>query len=52
MYIRPQVMEILLAWSSKWKEYSVEAFEDLRKEVKTSVDPEKKVKTSVDQVAS
>jgi poly-beta-1,6-N-acetyl-D-glucosamine synthase len=50
MYIRPQVMEILLAWSSKWKEYSVDAFEDLRKEVKKSVDPEKEVKKSVDQV--
>jgi cellulose synthase/poly-beta-1,6-N-acetylglucosamine synthase-like glycosyltransferase len=50
IYIRPQVMEVLLAWSSKWKEYSVEAFEDLRKEVKRSVDPEKEVKRSVDQV--
>jgi cellulose synthase/poly-beta-1,6-N-acetylglucosamine synthase-like glycosyltransferase len=50
IYIRPQVMEVLLAWSSKWKEYSVEAFEDLRKEVKKSVDPEKEVKKSVDQV--
>ena len=49
-YIRPQVMYVLLAWSSKWKGYNLEAFEDLRKEVKRSVDPEKEVKRSADSV--
>jgi biofilm PGA synthesis N-glycosyltransferase PgaC len=36
---RPQVMEILLAWSSKWKKYDKESFEDLRKMVRTDIDP-------------
>lgn len=36
---RPQVMEILLAWSSKWKKYTPESFEDLRKMVRTDIDP-------------
>jgi cellulose synthase/poly-beta-1,6-N-acetylglucosamine synthase-like glycosyltransferase len=37
--IKPQTMEILLSWSCRWKQYSKESFEDLRKEVKRSVDP-------------
>jgi cellulose synthase/poly-beta-1,6-N-acetylglucosamine synthase-like glycosyltransferase len=38
LFVRPQVMEILLYWSSKWSKYSKEAFEDLRKEVRKTVD--------------
>jgi cellulose synthase/poly-beta-1,6-N-acetylglucosamine synthase-like glycosyltransferase len=37
--VKPQTMEILLSWSCRWKQYSKESFEDLRKEVKRSVDP-------------
>jgi cellulose synthase/poly-beta-1,6-N-acetylglucosamine synthase-like glycosyltransferase len=39
LLVKPQVMEVLLSWSSRWKEYSSESFKDLRKEVSTSVDP-------------
>jgi cellulose synthase/poly-beta-1,6-N-acetylglucosamine synthase-like glycosyltransferase len=37
--IKPQVTEALLAWSCKWNRYSNDAFKDLRKEVRRSVDP-------------
>ena len=38
-YIRQQVMEVVLHWSTRWKKYSNEAFKDLRKEVNKSIDP-------------
>ena len=38
MLAKPVAMEVLLHWSSKWKDYNHDSFEDLRKEVK-SVDP-------------
>jgi biofilm PGA synthesis N-glycosyltransferase PgaC len=38
--VKPQAMTTLLSWSCKWKEYSKESFEDLRKEVRRSVDPD------------
>ena len=38
MLVKPVAMEVLLHWSSKWKDYNHESFEDLRKEVKR-VDP-------------
>jgi cellulose synthase/poly-beta-1,6-N-acetylglucosamine synthase-like glycosyltransferase len=38
-FIKPQVMEIVLSWSSKWPRYSTEAFKDLRKEVNRRIDP-------------
>jgi cellulose synthase/poly-beta-1,6-N-acetylglucosamine synthase-like glycosyltransferase len=37
--VKPQALEVLLSWSCKWKEYNKGAFEALRKEVKTSLDP-------------
>jgi len=39
LLVKPQVMEILLSWSSRWKEYNNESFKDLRKEVNRRVDP-------------
>jgi hypothetical protein len=37
--VKPQVIDIMLLWSSKWKEYNTESFRDLRKVVNRSVDP-------------
>jgi cellulose synthase/poly-beta-1,6-N-acetylglucosamine synthase-like glycosyltransferase len=37
--VKPQVVDVLLAWSSRWKTYTNESFRDLRREVKRSVDP-------------
>ena len=37
--VKPQVMEILFSWSSKWREYDTQSFKALRKEVNRSVDP-------------
>ncbi len=37
--VKPQVMEILFSWSSKWREYNTQSFKALRKEVNRSVDP-------------
>jgi cellulose synthase/poly-beta-1,6-N-acetylglucosamine synthase-like glycosyltransferase len=39
LLVKPQVMEVLLSWSSRWKKYNNDSFKDLRKEVNTSVDP-------------
>jgi len=39
LLVKPQVTEVLLSWSSRWKDYNTESFKDLRKEVNTSVDP-------------
>ncbi len=39
MLVKPQVTEVLLSWSSRWKEYNNDSFRDLRKEVNISVDP-------------
>lgn len=37
--VKPQVVDVLLSWSSRWKGYTNESFKDLRREVKRSVDP-------------
>ena len=29
--VKPQVIDVMLFWSSKWKEYNTESFRDLRK---------------------
>ena len=39
MVVKPNVMEILLSWSTKWKTYNTDSFKDLRRIVKSSVDP-------------
>jgi cellulose synthase/poly-beta-1,6-N-acetylglucosamine synthase-like glycosyltransferase len=39
LLVKPQVMEVLLSWSSRWKKYNTKSFKALRKEVNTSVDP-------------
>jgi cellulose synthase/poly-beta-1,6-N-acetylglucosamine synthase-like glycosyltransferase len=37
--VKPQVIDVMLFWSSRWKEYSNESFRDLRKVVNRSIDP-------------
>jgi cellulose synthase/poly-beta-1,6-N-acetylglucosamine synthase-like glycosyltransferase len=37
--VKPQVIDVMLFWSSRWKEYSTESFRDLRKVVNRSIDP-------------
>jgi cellulose synthase/poly-beta-1,6-N-acetylglucosamine synthase-like glycosyltransferase len=37
--VKPQVIDVLLFWSSRWKEYSNDSFRDLRKVVNRSIDP-------------
>jgi cellulose synthase/poly-beta-1,6-N-acetylglucosamine synthase-like glycosyltransferase len=37
--VRPLATETILSWSSRWKDYNNTAFQDLRKEVKRSIDP-------------
>jgi cellulose synthase/poly-beta-1,6-N-acetylglucosamine synthase-like glycosyltransferase len=37
--VRPLVINVVLSWSTRWKEYSTESFKDLRKTVNTSIDP-------------
>jgi cellulose synthase/poly-beta-1,6-N-acetylglucosamine synthase-like glycosyltransferase len=39
-YIKPQVTEVVLSWSSKWNKNTTEAYEELRKEVRKSIDPQ------------
>jgi cellulose synthase/poly-beta-1,6-N-acetylglucosamine synthase-like glycosyltransferase len=39
-YIKPQVTEAVLSWSSKWKGYTTEAYQELRKEVRRAIDPQ------------
>jgi cellulose synthase/poly-beta-1,6-N-acetylglucosamine synthase-like glycosyltransferase len=39
LIIRPLVINVLLSWSSRWKEYNTESFKDLRKVVNRSIDP-------------
>jgi cellulose synthase/poly-beta-1,6-N-acetylglucosamine synthase-like glycosyltransferase len=39
LVVKPQVLEILLSWSTRWKKYSTESFKDLRREVRRNVDP-------------
>ena len=39
LVVKPQVAEILLSWSSKWKDYNDKSFQALRKEVNRSIDP-------------
>jgi hypothetical protein len=38
-YVNLQAMNVILFWSSKWRQYNNESFKDLRKEVNRSVDP-------------
>jgi cellulose synthase/poly-beta-1,6-N-acetylglucosamine synthase-like glycosyltransferase len=37
--VKPQVIDVMLFWSSQWKQYNDESFKDLRKVVRKSVDP-------------
>jgi cellulose synthase/poly-beta-1,6-N-acetylglucosamine synthase-like glycosyltransferase len=37
--VKPQVIDVMLFWSSRWREYNTESFRDLRKVVNRSVDP-------------
>ncbi|MDQ4013674.1 MAG: glycosyltransferase family 2 protein [Thermoproteota archaeon] len=37
--VRPLVVNVMLSWSTRWKEYNTESFKDLRKTVNTSIDP-------------
>jgi cellulose synthase/poly-beta-1,6-N-acetylglucosamine synthase-like glycosyltransferase len=37
--VKPQVVDVMLFWSTQWKEYNNESFRDLRKVVNRSVDP-------------
>jgi cellulose synthase/poly-beta-1,6-N-acetylglucosamine synthase-like glycosyltransferase len=37
--VRPLVINVMLSWSTRWKEYSTESFKDLRKVVNRSIDP-------------
>ena len=37
--VKPQVIDVMLHWSSRWKGYSDESFRDLRKVVNRSIDP-------------
>jgi cellulose synthase/poly-beta-1,6-N-acetylglucosamine synthase-like glycosyltransferase len=37
--VKPQVIDVMLFWSSKWKQYNDESFKDLRRVVRKSVDP-------------
>jgi cellulose synthase/poly-beta-1,6-N-acetylglucosamine synthase-like glycosyltransferase len=37
--VKPNVMGIMLYWSSHWNSYTTQSFKDLRKTVNTSVDP-------------
>jgi cellulose synthase/poly-beta-1,6-N-acetylglucosamine synthase-like glycosyltransferase len=37
--VKPQVIDVMLFWSSKWKEYNNDSFKDLRRVVSKSVDP-------------
>jgi cellulose synthase/poly-beta-1,6-N-acetylglucosamine synthase-like glycosyltransferase len=39
LLVKPQVVDVMLHWSSKWKEYNDDSFRDLRKEVSKSIDP-------------
>jgi cellulose synthase/poly-beta-1,6-N-acetylglucosamine synthase-like glycosyltransferase len=39
LWVKLQSMEVLLYWSTKWKDYTDESFKDLRQEVKRSIDP-------------
>jgi cellulose synthase/poly-beta-1,6-N-acetylglucosamine synthase-like glycosyltransferase len=39
LIVKPQLAEVLLSWSAKWKEYNTKSFKALRKEVNRSVDP-------------
>jgi cellulose synthase/poly-beta-1,6-N-acetylglucosamine synthase-like glycosyltransferase len=40
VYIKPQITEAVLSWSSKWKGYTAEAYQELRKEVRRVIDPQ------------
>jgi cellulose synthase/poly-beta-1,6-N-acetylglucosamine synthase-like glycosyltransferase len=37
--VKPQVVDVMLFWSSQWKQYNDESFKDLRRVVRKSVDP-------------
>jgi cellulose synthase/poly-beta-1,6-N-acetylglucosamine synthase-like glycosyltransferase len=37
--VKPQVVDVMLYWTSRWKGYSDESFRDLRKIVNRSIDP-------------
>jgi hypothetical protein len=39
LIVRPLIVNVLLSWSSRWKEYNTESFKDLRRVVNRSVDP-------------
>ena len=39
LIVRPLIVNVLLSWSSRWKEYNTQSFKDLRRVVNRSVDP-------------
>jgi hypothetical protein len=39
LIVKTHVMDVVLSWSSNWKDYTTESFKDLRKTVNTSIDP-------------
>jgi hypothetical protein len=39
LIVRPLVVNVLLSWSSRWKEYNTQSFKDLRRVVNRSIDP-------------
>jgi len=39
LIVRPLVINVLLSWSTRWKEYNTESFKDLRRVVNRSIDP-------------
>jgi hypothetical protein len=39
LIVRPLVVNVLLSWSTRWKEYNTESFKDLRRVVNRSIDP-------------
>ena len=39
LIVRPLVINVLLAWSTRWKEYNTQSFKDLRRVVNRSIDP-------------
>jgi len=39
LIVRPLVINVLLSWSTRWKEYNTQSFKDLRRVVNRSIDP-------------
>jgi hypothetical protein len=39
LIVRPLVINVLLSWATRWKEYNTQSFKDLRRVVNRSIDP-------------